>query len=52
LLGTIAYLLLTLYYDINNYRNGTTHIINSVFGIILTLSGIPLYMYFRRRKMK
>lgn len=33
----------TLYTDIVNYRNGTTPIINSVLGAIITCIGIPVY---------
>ncbi|MFN8243204.1 MAG: amino acid permease [Ferruginibacter sp.] len=49
LLCTAFYLVMTLYADIDAYRSGKTHIINSVFGIVLTAIGIPLYVYFRRK---
>jgi APA family basic amino acid/polyamine antiporter len=38
-----------LYNDINNYITGKTHVINSVFGLVLTAIGIPLYWYFKRK---
>lgn len=49
LLCTAFYLVMTLYTDIDAYRSGKTHIINSVFGMVLTAVGIPFYIYFRRR---
>ncbi|MEI6087922.1 MAG: amino acid permease [Bacteroidota bacterium] len=39
----------TLYTDINNYRNGTAPIINSVLGAIITCIGIPIY-YLSKKK--
>ncbi|PWU04155.1 MAG: hypothetical protein C5B52_02025 [Bacteroidetes bacterium] len=47
-LFTAFYIFTTLYTDITNYITGKSPIINSVFGIILTLAGAPLYWYFRR----
>jgi APA family basic amino acid/polyamine antiporter len=47
LLGVCAYLVLTLYNDITAYNRGMAPVINSVFGIILTLLGIPLRLYFK-----
>lgn len=49
LLFTAFYLGFTLYNDIDNYRHGRTHIMNSVFGIIMVATGIPFYLYFRWR---
>lgn len=46
------YLIVMLYNDISNYINGKTHIMNSVFGLVLTAIGIPLYYYFKRKKSK
>jgi APA family basic amino acid/polyamine antiporter len=48
-LFTVAYLMSTLIHDIAAYQSGQTIIINSVFGIALTLIGLPLYWYYRRR---
>ncbi len=46
------YLAMTLRNDINDYITGKTHIINSVFGVALTLLGIPLYLYFKSKYKK
>jgi APA family basic amino acid/polyamine antiporter len=43
------YFVVTLYNDINNYLSGKTEFINSVYGLALTLAGIPVYFYFRRK---
>jgi APA family basic amino acid/polyamine antiporter len=40
---------LTLYNDINNYITGKTEIINSAFGLLLVLTGLPFYFYFKRK---
>ncbi len=44
-----SFVILTLYEDINNYMTGKTEIINSSFGLILTLVGIPFYYYFKKK---
>jgi len=49
-LFTVIYIATTLYSDISNYVSGKSPIINSVFGLLLTATGIPLYFYFRRKK--
>ncbi len=49
ILCTSFYLVMTLYTDINDYMLGKTHIINSLFGIALTATGIPFYFYFKRK---
>jgi basic amino acid/polyamine antiporter, APA family len=49
LLFTGVYIATTLYNDINNYVQGRSLFINSVFGLILTAAGIPLYFYFKRK---
>ena len=49
LLCTAFYLGMTLFTDIEAYRIGKTHIINSIFGLALTAIGIPFYVYFRRK---
>jgi APA family basic amino acid/polyamine antiporter len=43
------YLIITLVDDIQNYMEGKTRLMNSVFGILITAAGIPLYYYFRWR---
>lgn len=45
----VFFLCSTLYTDINNYRNGTTPIINSLLGAIITCIGIPVY-YLSKKK--
>jgi APA family basic amino acid/polyamine antiporter len=49
ILFTTLYVIITLYNDINNYLEGKSAIINSVFGIALTAIGIPLYWYFKKK---
>jgi APA family basic amino acid/polyamine antiporter len=44
------YIFTTLYNDISNYLDGKVPIINSVFGLVLTAIGIPLYWYFKRKR--
>lgn len=41
------YLAITLIDDIQNYMEGKSRLMNSVFGLVLTALGIPLYFYFR-----
>jgi APA family basic amino acid/polyamine antiporter len=45
---TIIFLILTFTNDVMNYVSGKTVIINSLFGIFLTLLGLPLYWYFKK----
>ncbi|HQQ98858.1 MAG TPA: amino acid permease [Cyclobacteriaceae bacterium] len=49
-LFTVFFLITTVYNDVSNYLNGHTPIINSLFGLLLTALGVPLYFYFRRVK--
>jgi basic amino acid/polyamine antiporter, APA family len=51
-LFTAFYFVMTLYKDINDYLSGKTAFINSVFGLVLVLAGVPFYFYFRRTKKK
>jgi len=44
------YFFLTLYNDISSYLNREKEFINSAYGLILTILGIPLYWYFKKRK--
>lgn len=48
-LFTIFFLITTLVTDIYKYAAGETPLINSIFGLLLTALGIPLYFYFQRR---
>ncbi len=41
------YLVITLVDDIQNYIDGKSMLMNSVFGIAVTALGIPLYFYFK-----
>ncbi|HEV8512522.1 MAG TPA: amino acid permease [Cyclobacteriaceae bacterium] len=52
ILVSALFLVITLYNDITNYVNGTTPLINSLFGLALTALGIPLYFYFKKRSEK
>ncbi len=46
---TFSYLVITIYNDITAYSSGKAPIINSVFGLVLTATGIPFYLYFQRK---
>ena len=48
-LFTLVFLVVTLVTDIQRYQQGETPIINSIFGLVLTAIGIPLYWYFRKK---
>jgi len=52
ILFTLFYLVTTIYNDIAAYSSGKSPIINSVFGLVLTVAGIPFYWYFQRQKRK
>ncbi|MEP6512345.1 MAG: amino acid permease [Parafilimonas sp.] len=47
---TAFFLISTLYTDITNYVNGTTHLINSLLGTLITCIGIPVYYLSRKKK--
>lgn len=49
---TITFLVITLVNDIMNYNSGKTPMINSVLGLVLTGTGIPLYWYFKSANKK
>jgi APA family basic amino acid/polyamine antiporter len=49
ILFTGFYFTVTLYTEINNYISGRSYFINSVFGLFLTLVGIPFYWYFKTK---
>jgi len=48
-LFTVFFLITTLITDINNYLEERSAIINSLFGLLLTALGIPLYWYFKKK---
>ncbi|MCU0425551.1 MAG: amino acid permease [Candidatus Kapabacteria bacterium] len=45
-----VYVVITLYNDVSAYMNGSSPIINSVFGLFLVATGLPFYFYFQRKK--
>jgi APA family basic amino acid/polyamine antiporter len=49
ILISTLFLIITLYNDITNYLNGTSPLINSLFGLVLASFGIPLYFYFKKK---
>jgi APA family basic amino acid/polyamine antiporter len=49
-LFTFFFLAISLANDITNYMNGKSIIINSSFGLLLTLIGIPFYWYFKNKQ--
>lgn len=48
-LFTAFFLVTTLISDVYRFSTGETPIINSLFGLLLTALGIPLYWYFKSR---
>jgi APA family basic amino acid/polyamine antiporter len=46
---TILFLVIILYNDVKNYLDGTSPLINSLFGMVLASLGIPLYFYFKKK---
>jgi len=42
------YLFFTIWSDVTNYLAGKQPVINSLFGILLTAIGIPLFFYYRK----
>jgi APA family basic amino acid/polyamine antiporter len=49
ILFTTFFVAMTIANDIRLFNSGKTELINSIFGLILILPGIPLYWYFRKR---
>jgi basic amino acid/polyamine antiporter, APA family len=43
------FVVMTLVNDVRHYLAGEVPIINSLFGILLTLPGVPLYWYFKKQ---
>jgi len=46
----LLYFVITIYNDIMNYATGRSPVINSVLGLLLTVAGIPVYFYFKRKR--
>jgi APA family basic amino acid/polyamine antiporter len=46
------FLVVTIYTDITNYAEGKTTFVNSVFGLLITLAGVPFYFLSKRRKLQ
>ncbi len=46
------YLITTVWNDVTNYLNDRQPVINSVLGLVITAIGVPLYYYFRKRRMR
>ncbi|MFN3305931.1 MAG: APC family permease, partial [Candidatus Kapaibacteriota bacterium] len=44
-----VFIIFTIYNDIEMYRQGRTEFINSIFGTLLVLLGIPFYISFMRK---
>ncbi|MES2004519.1 MAG: amino acid permease [Bacteroidota bacterium] len=47
---TVFFLCSTVYNDIQNYLNGSSPVINALFGSLITCIGIPIYFFSRKRK--
>jgi APA family basic amino acid/polyamine antiporter len=52
ILFSAFYLITTVYNDVTNYLNHRQPVINSILGMAITALGIPLYFYFKRRKVQ
>jgi basic amino acid/polyamine antiporter, APA family len=52
ILFAAVFLLVTLYTDISNYVGGKTTFINSGFGLLITLVGVPLYFLSAKKQHK
>lgn len=44
----LAFLVFTIWSDIVNYNNGSAPVINSLWGVLLLLTGMPFYYWFKR----
>lgn len=49
-LFTFAFLIITLWNDIHLYSIGERPVVNSLLGLALMLSGLPLYLWYRRKQ--
>ncbi len=46
---TLFYFFMTLYNDITGYLSGKTPVVNSLLGLLLLASGVPVYLYLKRK---
>ncbi len=46
------YVVMTIWNDVTNYLNDRQPVINSLLGLLITAIGIPLYFYFKRKKIE
>ncbi|MFN3269617.1 MAG: APC family permease, partial [Candidatus Kapaibacteriota bacterium] len=51
-LFAFTFVIFTIFNDIQMYRSGESEFINSIFGTVLVLIGIPFYFYFMRKRRK
>lgn len=47
---SVFFLVITVYNDITNYLTDRQPVVNSLLGILITLIGVPLYFYYRKKK--
>lgn len=47
---TLFFLLSTLYNDLHQYYKGTVPVVNALLGILITVTGIPVYFFSKKRK--
>ena len=46
------YVVMTVWNDVTNYLNDRQPVINSLLGLLITAIGIPLYFYFKKKKIE
>ncbi len=51
ILFSAFYLIVTVYNDVQNYMNDRQPVINSLLGLVITFIGVPLYFYYRSKKV-
>lgn len=43
------YLITTVWNDVDNYITGEAQVINSLFGLVITTAGLPIYFYYSKK---